>query len=960
MIAFRSGLAAVAVSLSLAASAWAAQPQTQIVQSTYHGVSPPMRDIVDQYPPSPRQAPGDYVVPNIFPKTGVPGADETRIDDQGFGVQRQATGTPAPEIDLSVIGLGVGNGAGGVPPDTNGDIGLNEYVQWINTSWAVFRKSDGVRISGPTAGNSFWSSFPVTSRCRTTNAGDPLALWDDRAERWLMTQFTTPAAGGNIGSQCVAVSQTADPLGAYHLYEFQWPAFGDYPHFGIWEDESGSQNAYVLVTHEFNLTPSTQFLGAAYIVLDRERMLAGDSATAVRFSGIDAYGAMPAHLDGSRVAPAGSCPTIVHFDFQSSEYRFWDLCVNWQNIVDTSLSSEQRLPAGAPFEPNFTAVPQLGSAVPLDSFGANTMYRASAWANPPGAPTTISLVINHGVRADEVSGAVRWVHFDLKPAGTTFDRVFGYGFEAPQPTGLAKSIVQEGAYAPDQHTRWMGGIAIDQSGNIGLGYNVSSASINPKLRITGRGFNDPAGTLRDEQDCAPTTTGSQTGSFGGRGRWGDYASMSVDPSDECTFWFTGEYYATTSTNGYTTRICTFKFEQCGLPDFALVSETPSRIERCLADDASDPDYAILAAAISGYSGTVNLAATGLPAGVTANFSTGPSLVAPRVSVLSLDGSADLASGEYAFTVSGNDGSASRTLGLELGISSAAPTAPMLIAPADGVGAVKVRPLLSWQPVPGALLYTVEIASDDAFTNILAGAEVAATSWASTVTLASSTQYFWRVRAHNYCGEGALSAVSSFTTGVPGQCPAGTALSIVFDDDFQGGVNGWLAAGTGATGWSQQIPNLLTGLTTTVWGIPNNATTSDRILTSPAIAVPAAAAVFLSYDVWHSFEIDGPNGCWDGASLEASNDGGSNFAVLTGERMFTDPYTGLISGGAPLAGREAWCAQTPLNAPVRSIVDLDDFAGQTVQLRWRASSDSNTTAGTPNGYYFDNLRVEVCQ
>lgn len=960
MIAMRSGLAAFAVGMSMAVPVLAVDQRPQVIQSAYHGVSPAMRDIVDQHPPTPRQSPGDYVVPNIFPKTGVPGADETRVRDHGFGVQRQPSGTPAPEVDLSVLGLGVGNGAGGVPPDTNGDVSATEYVQWINTSWAVFRKSDGVRISGPTAGNSFWSSFPVTSRCRTTNAGDPLAIWDDRAERWLMSQFTTPPAGSNQASQCVAVSQTADPLGAYHLYEFQWPAFGDYPHFGIWDDETGGQSSYVLVTHEFNLSP-VQFLGAAFILLDRERMLAGEPATAVRFSGIDAYGAMPAHLDGSRSAPASSCPAIVHFAFQSSEYRFWDLCADWQTPANSSLSSEQRLPAGTPFEANFTAVPQLGSAVPLDSFGSNIMYRASAWANPPGAPTTVSLVINHAVRADETTGAVRWVHFDLKPSGTTFDRVFGYGFEARQPSGLAKAIVQEGAYAPDEHTRWMGGIAIDQSGNIGLGYNVSSATLNPKLRITGRSFGDPAGELRAEQECAPTTTGSQTGSFSGRGRWGDYASMSVDPVDECTFWFTGEYYATTSTSGYTTRICTFKFDECGQPDFALVSETPTRVERCAATEASDVNYAILAASISGYTGTVTLDSTGLPAGLGASFSNGAQVEVPTVSVLQLTGVGSIDHGEYLFQVTGDDGNVVRPLELQLGISAAAPEAPATFSPNDGATGVKIRPRLSWLPVAGALLYTIEVATDAQFTNLVVSADVADTSWASTVSLASSTEYFWRVRANNYCGDGAVSAVASFTTGIPGQCPGGTSATIVFEDDFQNGANGWVAGGTGATGWSQQTPSVSTGLTTTVWGIPNNAVTSDRHLLSPPIAVPSGAeAVILSYDVWHRFETDGPTGCWDGASLEASTDAGDSFDVLSGERMLTDPYTGLISAGAPLAGREAWCASTALNTSLRSIVDLDDFAGQTVQLRWRASTDSNTTAPAPNGYYFDNLRIEVCQ
>src|SRR5690606_11297541 len=201
-------------------------------------------------------------------------------------------------------------------------------------------------------------------------------------------------------------------------------------------------------------------------------------------------------------------------------------------------------------------------------------------------------------------------------------------------------------------------------------------------------------------------------------------------------------------------------------------------------------------------------------------------------------------------------------------------------------------------------------------SIIASAVVSGTSWASTATLDSSTEYFWRVTANNYCGAGEVSAVSSFTTGVPGRCPGGTSPTVVFSDDMQGGTNGWVAAGTGGTGWTQQIPNATTGLTTTSWGIPNNTVSSDRSLTSPVIAVPAGvAAEILSYDVRHKFETDGPAGCWDATSMETSVDGGTTFAAMTAETMFTDPFTGPITAGAPLAGRDAWCAATPPNAPV---------------------------------------------
>src|SRR5690606_566021 len=147
----------------------------------------------------------------------------------------------------------------------------------------------------------------------------------------------------------------------------------------IWNDETGGQSAYVLVTHEFNLTPVQQFLGAAFIAQDRENILAGEPAQAVRFGGNNACGAVPAHLDGMRAAPAGACPTIVHFDANASDYLFWDLCMDWDTPANSTISPVQRVAAGTPFVPNYSPIPQLGSAVPLDSFGSNIMFKASAW-----------------------------------------------------------------------------------------------------------------------------------------------------------------------------------------------------------------------------------------------------------------------------------------------------------------------------------------------------------------------------------------------------------------------------------------------------------------------------------------------------------------------------------------------------------------------------------------------------
>ena len=940
------------LSLGILSSIAIAAPSAQVSMDVRHDVSAPMRDIIAKFPAPQPQSGAETEIPNIFLKGSAKpitqGLDFSQIGRQTFLIN-----VPAPSTIVAFNGLSRTVGGGGIPPDTNGDVSPTEYIQWVNTSWAIFNKTTQVRTSGPTLGNSFFAGFG--GACETTNRGDPIALWDDRAQRWVMSQFTVPATGG---SQCFAVSTTADPLGTYNRYEFQFPFFGDYPHIGIWTDESGSQDAYVMVTHEFVLTPQA-FQGAAFIAVERDKMLAGLPAAMVRFPGLStAYGAEPAHLEGTLHAPANSCPPFVHFDADTSQYLFWDLCLNWASPTASTLSATpQRISARAPFVPNYTQTAQTGTASVLDSFGTHIMYRASTRAFPAGAPSPVSMVVTHSVVGAADQGGVKWVQFGLnKPVSQAVGTIFASGFENPPAVALAKTLIDEGTYEPDTKTRWMGAIGIDKSANIGLGYSVSSATTSPELKINGRTLDDPAGLLRDEQSCTPAGTGSQTSTSA---RWGDYASMSVDPADDCTFWFTSEYYPVTATTTWNTRICSFKFPSCGQPNFSVVADSPSRLQICLATASAVPTYDFRAGVLDGLNAAVSFSVTGLPGSVTPSFNPATISPTPGTTRLTLNGALALASGEYTGTVTGTSGAQTRMVPISLGVSAALPAAPTLSAPANGATGVKVRPTLSWAAVPGALSYLVQVSTDAGFSAITASASVTTTSWAVSVSLTPGTAYFWRVTPNNYCGVGTTSAVRSFTPGVPGSCPSGTSLSTVFTDDFQSGANGWVIGGTGASNWTQGPATAGTGLTGTVWSMINNPTTSDKTLTSPNIVIPAgAAAVYLSYDAYHSFETDGA-GCFDGTGLEAKLAADANFSFLAANRMFTDPYTGPISAGAPLAGRAAWCAQT-IAPPVRSIVDLDDFAGQTMQIRFRTTADGGAVGVSPNGMHIDNLKVEVCQ
>ncbi|MFZ2236954.1 MAG: hypothetical protein WAV67_11330 [Dokdonella sp.] len=952
--AFVSALIAVTFS-----SAQAAAPV--VIQAAHHDESRPMRDILAELPVAPEQGPGSdiYVVPNIFPKQSGAWQSEFIRALAQRGIQDAPINVPAPTPSLSVLGLVNGsgaNGAGGsIPPDTNGDVSPIHYIQWLNTRWAIFDRVTGVRLTASAPGNSFFAGFP--GKCSTSNSGDPIALWDDQARRWMVSQFTT----GTTASQCFAISTTEDPLGTYYRYEYIWGSniFGDYPHIGIWTDASGKQDAYTMVTHEFTASGTQSFLGAAFTAFDRDKMLTGQPAAMVRFGGQDAYGALPLHMEGQFAAPAGACPAYVHFDASAGDYLFWDVCLDWATPGNAALTTMQRVAANMPFVTNANSVPQLGTTTQLDTFGANVMYRASARAFPPGAPHAMSMVLNHEVEAGAGQSGIRWVNFDLRKSTDSFAKIFAGGFDVPAgPVSLVKSISEEGVFAPTSDWRWMGSANIDSSGNIGLGYSVSSSTLNPKLRVTGRTPTDPVGMMRDEQDCTPATTGSQTGLFSGRSRWGDYASMSVDPTDECTFMFTSEYHAVTSSGSWSTRICSFKFPDCGMPSFGLASETPTRVEMCGTTAAADPSWRILAGSYNGFSSPVTLSVIGSPAGTTPSFSVNPISPAPGLSTLTLTNGRSIPSGEFAFSVQGVSVPEARTLPLEFGISATAPTAPALNMPTNNATGVKVRPTFTWSAVPGTLTYKIDVASDMAFTTIVASATVTGTTWASNLTLASTTQYYWRVTPANYCGNGAVSATRTFTTGAPGVCPSGTTKSTVYQDDFE--IAGtWTVSGTGGSAWTRSTAAVGNGLTTMVYGIPNNEVTSDQSLTSQAVAIPAtASSVILSYDVFHSFETDPPGGCWDGASLEMKL-GAGTFDVVPDSAMFTDGYNGTITAGSPRAGTRAWCV---INSPLglRSIVDLDAAVGQgTAELRFRASSDSNTAATAPNGMAIDNLKVDVC-
>jgi hypothetical protein len=451
-------------------------------------------------------------------------------------VQTGVTASQVPEFAANFEG--VGNVDGVLPPDTNGDVGPNHYVQMVNLHYAVYDKS-GNLLLGPLPNNAVFAGFG--GPCATRNDGDPVVLYDQAADRWMITQFAL--AGGSTGyHQCMAISQTGDPTGAFYRYDFLYHGtrINDYPKYGIWPD------AYYMTANEF--APS--FVGAGAVAFEREKMLSGQPARMVYFHlGPDFGGLLPSDAEGL-APPAGAPNPFVMFDDDAwgisptDRLLTWDFKVDWTNPANSTFGNNlapSRSLDTAPFDSNMcnyarTCIPQQGTAARLDAISDRLLYRA-AYRN---FGDHASIVLNHTVDVDGTDHAgVRW--YEL------------------QSTSSGWNIHQQGTYAPDADHRWMASAAIDVSGNIAIGYSASGSTSFPSIRVAGRLSGDPLGQLGQSERTLIAGTGAQTHSAA---RWGDYSSMSVDPTDGCTFWFTSEYMANTSSADWHTRVGSLKFPNC--------------------------------------------------------------------------------------------------------------------------------------------------------------------------------------------------------------------------------------------------------------------------------------------------------------------------------------------------------------------------------------------------------------
>jgi hypothetical protein len=405
-------------------------------------------------------------------------------------------------------------------------------VQTVNVRLAVYNKS-GALLSGPTNFTTFFG--PVGGNC-AAGASDPIVNYDRSADRWVISDIGINATGTNF-SECVAVSKTNDPTGAYTLYNFSFGTnLNDYPKLGVWPTASNS--AYLAT---YNIFIGGQIFGGSQLCgFDRAKMLAGNAGAAqlCKMTPNSEGGYLPSDLDGPTAPIDGTPGAFLTWQNNNPGQLFLrTLTLNFATSTATMSAATPINVANSNLTCGGNAgacVPQKGTMQTLDTLGDRLMYRMAyrRFADHD------RVVINHSV---DNGGpvAVRWYEI-LDPFGTL-------------------TVNQQGTFAPDATSRWMASAAMDKSNNIAIGYSASSSTINPAIRFTGRVPSDPAGTLETEASMFEGT-GSQTT---GLNRWGDYTALQVDPSDDCTFWYTNQYQKVNGTFNWSSRIGSFAFSTCG-------------------------------------------------------------------------------------------------------------------------------------------------------------------------------------------------------------------------------------------------------------------------------------------------------------------------------------------------------------------------------------------------------------
>jgi len=622
------------------------------------------------------------------------------------------------------------------PADPTGTVGKNHYIQSINGNngalFSIFDKATGNKVSGPTA-----MSTLATNVCKNA-LGDPIVFYDEAAQRYVMTEFSNQTGR----SLCVYVSKTDNPVtGGWFAYEFQAPEFPDYPKFGRWGD------SYYVGTNEN--------AGPGIYAIERNKLLAGQTArmqrkTAPKLSGLGFQMLLPVDVDTVE-GPDANTPGLFlrqnddeinnkGSNNASQDYlELWTFNPDYDNSSNSQLTGPIKI-AMSEFDSDvctggaqgFGCLKQKGSTKTLDPVREVVMYRAQY--RKFSAHESIVGNFIHDAGSDRAG--IRW--FELRKVGSG-----------------SWQLHQEGTYAPSgTDNRFMGSAAMDGSGNIALSYHIAGVDTYPGISMTGRLATDTKGTMTQSEKVIVAGT-----SHIASDRNGDYSHLSIDPVDNCTFWMTSDYGK--EGGKWATRIANFKFASCGAsttPDFSI--QATNLTQQVCANTSIKP-ITISSAATGSFNKPINLAYSNLPTGITGSFTKNPLSIGASSEASVKIG--DINTGNYNFKINGTaDGVSEKSLNVAITVANK-PGAVSLTSPSSGANDIAIRPTLSWQSESSATSYRIEIATDSAFSNIVANGTVNnGTNYQPSADLTANTTYYWRVRADNGCGN-VWSSTATFNT-----------------------------------------------------------------------------------------------------------------------------------------------------------------------------------------------------
>ena len=912
-----------------------------------------------------------------------------------------AAAPAAPAIGFNFEGVA---GTGSFPPDNNGSVGNDQYVEIVNTRYQVWTLNRGTStvtsLAGPASINTLWAGFG--GACQTQNSGDPVVLYDKVANRWLISQFTSAAAAG-VYYQCVAISNTANAAGTYTRYAFSVPNgnFGDYPHYGVWTD------AYYVMAHHFTSSSGGSFVGGSFGAMDRTKMLAGD-ATATWQVIVDPLegGHMPADLDGF-TPPPGGAPGIFT-SIHSDGMHLYRMKVDFTTPSNTT----KTLQAVMPIAPASAAcgggncIPQPQSAFTIDSLADRLMFRL-AYRNFVDHE---SLVVSHSVdpAITGVVSGVRWYDF----------RISGI------PNGVCSTYpctYQQGTIAdvPNGRSRWMPSVSMDGAENILVGYSATGtveATDAHSIRYTARAKSDPLGTMTAPEAIIFTGTRNIVNQTNvSPARWGDYTSTSIDPADDCTFWHVNEYYAIGgATNGdWHTRIASARFPAgtgAGQCQPTTCTTRPASAPTGVGASAIAPNqiqvsWTAIAPAPGSYAierapGTLGSEGLYQPVGFAAVSPFTDTTVQGGLTYTYRVVAATDSAGKCQALVRSGGGSATATGNCTLKPTFAGVTSANNVAgPTCGIS-------VNWSaggsncPLASALTYNIYRGTVPDFVpsaaNRIASC-VAGPNYIDTNALIGGRTYYYVVRAEdNSTGNG--GACNGGNEETNNTHVAGTA----YDSGTQGTASIWTDGGGDTTGLLQLNPGGGGNTPDQAWRIVRNADDAGAnhtpgggyayrnagpgtnaiyssnecaVAVTPALTVDSAT---LNLTYWERHQLEKG---WDGVAIEYSRNGGAWTDVPAPSNLttngclvsdITSDYAALDCTGAPPANACGYPAAKAVITGPATGADCNTWTtsaltaygrrchlltgltpGDTIQFRWRFTSDPGANFA---GFYLDDIAV----